>query len=91
MGNCKRPEHTLPGIWASAGEDCLDVQSNATSEEILGVKPSDSATDIKRAYYKLANKWHPDKNPGHQELATKIFKKLGEAYAALSPSAPEIS
>jgi len=51
--------------------------------EILGVERSASDDDIKRAYRKLAVKFHPDKNPG-DKAAEEKFKELGEAYEALS-------
>ena len=51
--------------------------------EVLGVdKNADEAT-IKKAYRKLAKKYHPDANPGDEEAATK-FKEASEAYAVLS-------
>ena len=51
--------------------------------EVLGVdKNADSAT-IKKAYRKLAKKYHPDANPGDEEAASK-FKEASEAYAVLS-------
>lgn len=53
--------------------------------EVLGVdKNADDAT-IKKAYRKLAKKYHPDINPGDKE-AEKKFKEASEAYAVLSDS-----
>ena len=51
--------------------------------KILGIDKSASADDIKKAYRKLAVKFHPDKNPGNKEAEEK-FKKMSEAYAVLS-------
>lgn len=51
--------------------------------EVLGVDKSASANDIKKAYRKLAIKYHPDKNPGDKEAEEK-FKEAAEAYAVLS-------
>jgi len=51
--------------------------------ELLGVDRSASEEDIKKAYRKLAVKYHPDKNPG-DKTAEERFKEIGEAYEALS-------
>lgn len=51
--------------------------------EVLGVDRDASAQDIKRAYRRLAVKFHPDKNPGDGEAEDR-FKEAAEAYAVLS-------
>jgi curved DNA-binding protein len=51
--------------------------------EVLGVAKDASGKDIKRAYRKLAAKYHPDKNPG-DEKAEERFKEINEAYQVLS-------
>lgn len=51
--------------------------------EVLGVDKKASADDIKRAYRRLAIKYHPDKNPGNKEAEEK-FKECAEAYEVLS-------
>jgi curved DNA-binding protein len=51
--------------------------------KILGVDKNVSLDDIKKAYRKLALKYHPDKNPDDKKAEEK-FKKISEAYAVLS-------
>ena len=51
---------------------------------MLGLSSDASESDIKKAYRKLAIKWHPDKNPDNKQMAEEKFKEIGEAYEVLS-------
>ena len=51
--------------------------------EVLGVARTATADDIKKAYRKLARKYHPDVNPD-DTTAEEKFKDIGEAYDVLS-------
>lgn len=53
----------------------------------LDILPSANENEIRKAFRKLATKWHPDKNSESQEqkdLAEKVFKDINEAYSILS-------
>lgn len=59
--------------------------------ELLGVQRDAKDADIKKAYHKLAIKWHPDKNPGRKEEAERVFKAIAEAYQVLSDATARAS
>ena len=52
--------------------------------EVLGVNKGASADEIKKAYRKLAKKYHPDLNPDDKAGAEAKFKEASEAYEVLS-------
>jgi hypothetical protein len=47
--------------------------------KVLGVERGANDDDLKKAYRKLAMRWHPDKNPTNKEAEAK-FKQISEAY-----------
>ena len=51
---------------------------------ILGVDKNADDDQLKKAYRKMAVKWHPDKNQDKKEKAEAKFKEIGEAYDVLS-------
>jgi DnaJ family protein A protein 5 len=52
----------------------------------MGLPRDCSTEDIKKAYKKLALQWHPDRNYGQEELASKTFKEISASYNVLSDS-----
>ena len=47
---------------------------------VLKVSRTVSEEDLRKAYRRLAMKWHPDKNPDNKKEAEAKFKKISEAY-----------
>jgi curved DNA-binding protein len=70
----------IQGIQCAKGNECMGAKDYY---EVLGIKKGASSDDIKKAYRKLAVKYHPDKNPG-DKTAEEKFKEINEAYAVLS-------
>lgn len=58
--------------------------ANKDYYQTLNISKDASQEEIKKAYRKLALKYHPDANPNNKEEAEKKFKEIGEAYSVLS-------
>ena len=52
--------------------------------EVLGVNKNATEDELKKAYRKLAKKYHPDANLDNKEEAEKKFKEVNDAYSILS-------
>ena len=68
--------------WWEQGYIVGDM-SEASYYEVLGVDRNSDEQAIKKAYRKLAMKYHPDRNPDNKEAEEK-FKEVNEAYEVLS-------
>lgn len=84
-------EDLLGGIENDLDSTTTNTNMHTPSEQVkdtyyyeaLGVQPNADAHKIKRQYYLMARKFHPDKNPGDAEAVEK-FKLVAEAYQVLS-------
>ena len=84
-------EHDSTGFGVQAKlEDAKDKAKKAKRKDyykILGVEKNASDAEIRKAYKKLALKWHPDKNSGSEDAkakADKMFRQVNEANAVLT-------
>ena len=62
---------------------CVIMAEKRDYYEVLGLQKGASEEEIKKAFRKMAMKYHPDKNPGDKEAEEK-FKEISEAYEILS-------
>ena len=82
------------GFRGSGAAPGFSTSSLASGDEdyyaILGVNKDATESEIKKAYYKMARQWHPDKNPDNPAAELK-FKAISESYEvppALLPPVP---
>jgi len=64
--------------------ETIKMDSNKNYYEILGLKRSSSQDEIKKAFRKLASKYHPDKYPENSKFAEDMMKQINIAYQVLS-------
>jgi len=78
-----------PDEWASAfrermsGKEAREILREDDPLTILNLSKHPTKSQIKKAFRVLALKWHPDKNQGNEEEASKKFKKIYAAYILL--------
>ena len=86
VSDIRRRQQRQPGVGgALAQQRAMCSQSGGDPDHYgqLGIDKSASKSDVKKAYYKLAKKYHPDTNAG-DPAAAKKFATLTEAYEVLS-------
>ena len=69
---------------SSSSEEEEEEEEDVDYYELLEVPRDADEASIKKAYRRMAVRWHPDKNRGQKELAERRFKLIAEAYEVLS-------
>lgn len=79
---CRVKSSVIEEIGKSKICDKMQVETK-NYYDTLQISKGATDVEIKKAYRKLAMKWHPDKNPDNSEEAIKKFQEIGEAYDVL--------
>lgn len=79
-GISEEKKKVLETMKRGSSSNVFDLVGNTALYEVLGLVPSASEKDIRRAFYRIAVVYHPDKNPDGEE----IFKEVSFAYNILS-------
>ena len=64
-------------------DEAFRILNEKDPYEILGTKPGFTKNEDRKAFYKMAMKWHPDKNPDNKERAEEMMKKINAAYSII--------
>ena len=64
--------------------DAEDIDEHTDYYELFGVDEDCNPSKLKKSYYNLALKWHPDRNPNNIAEATRVFQVIEHAYSVLS-------
>lgn len=78
------PSHCVGGVfYGIVAKERLLIMAKRDYYEVLGIAKDATADEIKKAYRKLAIKYHPDRNPD-DKVAEEKFREATEAYEILS-------
>ena len=82
---CAAPVATQQALRAATHP--LPLVCRGTHYQMLGVARDADEVEVKKAFYRLAQKWHPDKNPEHIAEAETVFKAVKLSYDVLADAA----
>lgn len=83
-GNAKKWRSSFNERFSEKEAENILKYEQQTPYQILGVLPSATAAEIKKAFRKLISEWHPDFNQHRIEEAEEMSKKIIAAYSLLS-------
>ena len=84
---CAAPVATQQALRAATHPPPPPLVCRGTHYQMLGVARDADEVEVKKAFYRLAQKWHPDKNPEHIAEAETVFKAVKLSYDVLADAA----